>query len=107
MNNLTEGKRVKTRDLGVFIGNTKALGYVRNEKKDGALKEGKLLLTTIKNTKDITALQGYEVVQFIFMAYLCNLSLHQIANELNKQFGLTRRGTGWMHKSVRCIVKGC
>ncbi|WP_042350931.1 recombinase family protein [Bacillus massiliigorillae] len=96
---LTSGKQVKAKDKGVFIGSEKPLGYIRQQNSE------KLQLATLQHTQNLQAIRDFEAVQFIFWGYLSNLSLRQIANELNIQYGLTKRGVEWCHKSVRFILE--
>lgn len=45
------------------------------------------------------------IVQSIFLAYLSGMSLRKIANWLNTEFGLTKRGKQWSYKSVQYILR--
>jgi DNA invertase Pin-like site-specific DNA recombinase len=95
---LLEGRRVKVKFQKTFVGPRKPLGYV--QKRDGTLK-----LATFEQTRDLEEIQGLEVVNYIFLAYLSNQSISQIAKDLNQKFGLTCLGKKWDKNSVAYILR--
>ncbi|MGE7670111.1 recombinase family protein [Peribacillus sp. NPDC097077] len=95
---LAGGRRTKVMNRKIYSGNKAPLGYV--QKKDGSLK-----LASLDETKDLTDIIGLEAVNYIFLAYLSNQSLSQIAKDLRRKFGLTRMGKVWDKNSVAYILR--
>lgn len=94
---LSEGRKAKLENTKSFRGPTIPLGYVK--------KKDELILATIENTNDVVEMQGLETIQYIFWCYLSNISMRQIAKNLNRQFVLTKRNTKWSGKAVSYILR--
>ena len=95
---LAGGRRTKVMNRKIYSGNKAPLGYV--QKKDGSLK-----LASLDEKKGLSDIIGLEVVNYIFLAYLSNQSLSQIAKDLRRKFGLTRLGKVWDKNSVAYILR--
>jgi hypothetical protein len=93
-----EGKRAKVKYQKKFFGSKKPLGYIKEE--DGSLK-----LATVDKTKELQEIIGLEAVNYIFLAYLSNQPISQIAKNLKYRFGLTRSGKEWDKNSVAYILR--
>ena len=92
-------KQSKTLNERVFVNGKYALGYTKGSKQH-------LVAATRQNTTDIQERMGLEIVQFIYYAYLFNMSLRQIVKELNQHFSFTRYYQAeWTHKSVRYVLQ--
>lgn len=94
---LTFGRKSKIMQRKLFNGNYTAIGYTRD-------KNGYLVPAHFKNTNDAEEQIGILIVQYIFNAYLMDISLREIANKLNDIFGFTRRGKQWNYKSVAYVL---
>ncbi|WP_121663777.1 recombinase family protein [Metabacillus litoralis] len=82
----------------LFRGQHKPLGYIQKNKKD-------LVLADFNETNDLREMQSLEAVQYIFLAYLANVSMTNIKNHLNQYYGLTKRGKTWSTKAVSYILR--
>lgn len=94
---LAFGRKSKVIQRKLFNGNFAAIGYTKN-------KHGYLVPAHFKNTNDAEEQIGIIIVQYIYHAYLTDLSLREIAMKLNKLFGFTRRGKEWDYKSVAYVL---
>ncbi|MFD2444195.1 recombinase family protein [Bacillus sp. CGMCC 1.16607] len=94
---LSFGRKSKVMQRKLFNGNYHAIGYTKN-------KNGYLVPAHYQNTNDTEEQIGILIVQYIFNAYLNDMSLREIASKLNDLFGLTRRGKSWTYKSVAYVL---
>lgn len=95
---LRQGRRAKVAYSNYYRSTYKPLGYVQPRKKE-------LVLATDDQTRDQESNNDLIIVQSIFLAYLSGMSLRNIAEWLNTEFGLTKRGKQWSYKSVQYILK--
>jgi DNA invertase Pin-like site-specific DNA recombinase/uncharacterized Zn finger protein (UPF0148 family) len=94
---LSFGRKSKVMHRKLFNGNYPAIGYTKD-------KNGHLVPAHFKNTNDIEEQIGILIVQYIYNAFLADMSLREIANKLNDLFGFTRRGKRWNYKSVAYVL---
>jgi DNA invertase Pin-like site-specific DNA recombinase/uncharacterized Zn finger protein (UPF0148 family) len=94
---LAFGRKSKVMQRKLFNGNYTAIGYTKDT-------NGYLVPAHFKNTNDAEEQIGILIVQYIFNAYLMDISLREIANKLNDLFGFTRRGKQWNYKSVAYVL---
>ncbi|MFJ7858025.1 recombinase family protein [Peribacillus sp. NPDC097206] len=92
------GRKAVVLNKKIFRGQHKPLGYSQKKKEQ-------LVLSDIDETRDLQAIQSLEAVQFIFLGYLSNMSMTQIKNDLDKYYGLTKRGKKWSTKAVSYILR--
>ncbi|MEH7239544.1 recombinase family protein [Bacillus sp. JJ1562] len=94
---LSFGRKSKIIQRKLFNGNYPAIGYTKNN-------NGYLVPAHFKNTNDTEEQIGILIVQYIYNAYLTDMSLREIAKRLNELFGFTRRGKLWDYKSVAYVL---
>lgn len=97
------GRRAKVTNRKSFDGSFLPLGYIKSNLR-GSIDKERLVPATEKNTDDYGEIQGLKIVKYIFNSYLLGSSLREIANNLNRYFGPTRRKAKWNHKSVKYIL---
>jgi DNA invertase Pin-like site-specific DNA recombinase len=96
-NRLMHGRKAVVENRQLFRGQHKPLGYVQHKKE-------KLVHSSLENTSDLKELQSLLAAQFIFLGYLSGMSMRKIAQNLNRDFGLTKRGKKWDAKSISYIL---
>ena len=95
---LRDGREAKVIFGQLYRATHKPLGYLQ-------LKKKQLVLARLDKTRDIDLTNDLIIVQCIFIAYLCGRSFRNIADWLNQEFGLTKRGKNWDYKSVQYIIE--